>query len=256
MGEYIAINSHPTWIERTGQGPPVLLLHGGFSNCDGLRDVFAPLADEHRILAYDRRGHGRTADTDAAFHYGDMAAEAIAVLEHEGGDAAHLVGFSDGGIIALLVAMARPELVRSLVLIGSNYHFDGLIPGVFDDVGPESEFSAFLRPSYAERSPDGVDHFPVVVAKGATLLAREPTLTTRDLERISVPALVMIGDDDAVRPAHTWLLYESLPSGQLAVIPGASHTVPYEKPELVAQLVSDFLRTGGAISTLMPVRRA
>ncbi len=257
MGEYIAINGHQTWVDATGQGSPVLVLHGGFSNSDGLLDVFAGLAEKYRVIGFDRRGHGRTADTHAPFHYSDMARETTAVLELAGGgEPAHLVGFSDGGIVALLVALGRADLVQSLVLIGVNYHVDGLVPGVFDDVGPESELVTFTRPAYAERSPDGGDHFPVVVAKGAAMLASEPTLTTDDLARITMPALVVIGDDDIVQPAHTWSLFESLPAGQLAVIPGASHTVPYEKPELVAQLVADFLRSDGVVATMMPVRRA
>jgi pimeloyl-ACP methyl ester carboxylesterase len=256
VGEYVAINGHPTWIERTGEGTPVLLLHGGFSNSDGLLDVFARLGEEHRLVAFDRRGHGRTADTDAPFHYSDMAGETIGVLEHVGGEPAHLVGYSDGGIVALLVALARPELVRSLVLIGTNYHCNGLVPGVFDDVGPDSELVTFLLPDYAERSPDGADHFPVVVAKGAAMIESEPTMTADDLARITAPALVLVGDDDAVLATHTWSLYESLPAGQLAVVPGASHIAPYEKPLLVAQLVDEFLGAGGAVSTMMPIRRA
>jgi pimeloyl-ACP methyl ester carboxylesterase len=256
VGEYVAIRGHPTWVDLTGEGTPVLVLHGGFSNSDGLLGVFAGLAEEYRLIAFDRRGHGRTADSDAPFHYDDMALETIAVLDHVGGEAAHLVGFSDGGIVALLVALARPDLVRSLVLIGVNYHFDGLVPGVFDDVGPDSELVTFTSPGYAERSPDGADHFPVVVAKAAAMLTSEPTLTPNDLACITIPALVLTGDDDITSPIHTWSLYESLPNSQLAVVPGASHTVPYEKPELVAQLVSHFLRSGGEVSTMMPIRRA
>lgn len=255
MGEYIDVNGHPTWFELSGSGDPVLLLHGAFSNSDGLLGGFARLAEEYRLVAFDRRGHGRTADSDAPFHYDDMANETIAVLEHVDA-AAHLVGFSDGGIIALLVALTRPELVRSLVVIGTNYHVDGLVPGVFDDVGPDSELVAFTRPGYAERSPDGADHYPIVVAKTAAMLTSEPTLTTADLARVPMPALVLVGDDDAVLPTHTWSLYESLPASQLAVVPGTSHLLPYEKPDLVAQLVAEFLRTGGAVSTMMPLRRS
>ena len=256
MGEYIAIDGHPTWIEVAGQGDPVLLLHGGFSNCDGLRDVFAPLGAEYRLIAFDRRGHGRTADTDADFHYRDMAAETIAVLEYEGGEAAHLVGFSDGGIIVLFVALVRPELVRSIVLIGTNYHFDGVVPAAFDDLGPESEFVAFLLPGYAERSPDGADHFPVVVAKGAAMISREPTLSTSELSRITVPALVMVGDDDAVLPMHTWSLYESLPAGQLAVVPGWIPRGSVRETRTGRKLVADFLHAGSEVSTMLPLRRA
>jgi pimeloyl-ACP methyl ester carboxylesterase len=71
-----------------------------------------------------------------------------------------------------------------------------------------------------------------------------------------MPVLVLVGDDDATLPSHTLSLYESLPAGQLAVVPGASHLVPYEKPELVAQLAADFLRSDGDVSTMMPIRRA
>jgi pimeloyl-ACP methyl ester carboxylesterase len=250
------INGHPTWTEATGEGTTVLLLHGAFSNCDGLRGVFAPLGQHYRLVAFDRRGHGRTADTDAPFHISDMAAETIGVLEHLGGDAAHLVGYSDGGNVALTVALARPDLVRSLVLIGANYHADGVVPGIFDDLDSDSEFVHDLLPGYAERSPDGAEHFSVVVAKGVEMATHEPTLTTDDLSRVRAPALVLVGDDDATVPAHTLSLYESLPAGQLAVVPGASHLVPYEKPQLVVQLVADFLSSGGEVSTMMPIRRA
>ncbi|MET1000976.1 MAG: alpha/beta hydrolase [Acidimicrobiia bacterium] len=256
MGEFVAIDGHPTWVEDTGTGTPVLVLHGGFSNSDGLVEVFAPLAADYRVIAFDRRGHGRTADTDAPFHYADMTTETAGVLAHAGGEAAHIVGYSDGGIIALLLALARPDLVRSLVLIGTNYHYDGVVPGTFEDFGHDSDSFAFLQPGYAERSPDGGDHFAVVVAKGVAMLTTEPTLTTDDLARIPMPALVMAGDDDMVEPAHTQSLYESLPNGQLAVVPGASHVVPYEKPALVAQLVAEFLGSGGEVATMMPVRRA
>ena len=77
MGEYVAIDGHPTWVEDTGTGTPVLVLHGGFSNSDGLVEVFTPLAADYRVIAFDRRGHGRTADTDAPFHYADMTTETV-----------------------------------------------------------------------------------------------------------------------------------------------------------------------------------
>jgi pimeloyl-ACP methyl ester carboxylesterase len=254
MGDYVPIHGHPTWIERTGEGPAVLLLHGGFTNSDGLLGVFAELAEDYGLVAFDRRGHGHTADTDAPFHYDDMADETIGVLEHLGTDSAHLVGYSDGGNVALLVALRRPELVRSLVLISANYHHDGVVPGTFDDL--DAELVDLLLPGYAERSPDGADHFPVVVAKGLEMIQHEPTLTAGDVARISAPALVLVGDDDAILISHTISLYESFGAAQLAVVPGASHLVPYDKSELVAQLVLDFLRTDGVVSTMMPLRRA
>lgn len=256
VGEYVAINELPTWIEDQGTGSPVLLLHGAFSNSDEMLASFGTLADRFRLVAFDRRGHGRTADTAAGFHYADMADEAVGVLERTVGEATHLLGYSDGANVALLVALRRPDLVRSLVVIGANYRADGLMPGVFDHFEPESEVAAQLLPSYAERSPDGAEHFPVVMEKTIAMFSVEPTMTEADLARVGAPALVLVGDDDIATLAHTCSLYESLPAGQLGVIPAASHLVVFEKPELVNALVAEFLTAQGPPQTLMPIRRS
>src|SRR3954447_26315788 len=134
---YIDILGHPTWATiESEQDATVVILHGGLSDSDAMLDTIgAPLRETYRVAAFDRRGHGRTADTDAPFHYDTMADETIAFLEHIGGPA-HLVGWSDGGNVGLLVALRRPELVGRLVTIGSNYHHDGLLPLEIDSDSP------------------------------------------------------------------------------------------------------------------------
>jgi pimeloyl-ACP methyl ester carboxylesterase len=249
---YTDIGGQRTWFaDSGGPGEPILLLHGGLSDSELLLDPLEPaLGDRFRILAFDRRGHGRTADTDAPFHYDDMATETIAAIETLVGAPTHLVGWSDGGIIALLVALRRPDLVRSLVLIGTSYHYDGMVPMGTGDGPPK-----FIRERYAERSPDGDAHFAIVAKQSFALFATEPTLTTDDIRRISAPALVMAGDDDLATLAHTASLYESLPRGQLAIVPGASHAVLREKPELASRIIRDFLTAPGPPETYFPVRR-
>jgi pimeloyl-ACP methyl ester carboxylesterase len=250
---YTDIGGRQTWFaDSRGAGEPVLMLHGGISDSEMLLDPLEPaLGERFRILAFDRRGHGRTADTEGPFHYDDMATESIAAIEKLIGGPAHLVGWSDGGNVALLVALRRPDLVRSLVLIGANFHFDGNMPmGPGDGSGPK-----VMRDRYAERSPDGAEHFAAVFEKSRAMWAGEPTLTTDDLRKISAPALVLVGDDDLMTLAHTASLYESLPQGRLAVIPGTSHAVVMEKPELVGLLINDFLSDPGKPKTDMPVRR-
>ena len=249
------IDGHPTWFaDRPGPGGvPVVFLHGGLSNSDDMLESIGPtIGTSRRIVAFDRRGHGRTADTDEPFHYDSMASETIAVLEAVLGGPAHLIGWSDGGIVALLVALRRPDLIDRLVLIGTNYHFDGVVDL---DIDPQSEFTTSLFTRYAERSPDGAEHFEVVADKAFTLFKTEPTLTTDDLARITAPSLVLVGDDDLIAPAHTQSLFESLPNGQLCVIPGASHAVPIEQPERVARIVMGFLDYPVPPVTLVPNRR-
>jgi pimeloyl-ACP methyl ester carboxylesterase len=254
MGTYVDIDGHATWVEERGSGEEtVLLLHGGLSDSSLLLDSMGDaLAESRRVVAFDRRGHGRTADTADPFHYDDMATETIGVLETVVGGPAHLIGWSDGGIVALLVALRRPDLVGKLVPIGANFHHDGLAPISLD---PHSPVVAMIAQAYGERSPDGLDHFPVVLGKAMALFASEPTLTTDDLAGIAAPTLVLSGDDDGVRLDHTCAMFLALPAGQLAVVPGSSHAVPIEKPADVARLVVEFLSSGPP-ETFMPILRA
>ncbi|WGL53745.1 alpha/beta hydrolase [Nocardioides sp. BP30] len=255
MGAYVDIHGHPTWLhDPGGSGETVLLLHGGLSCSDELLAALeAPLAADYRVVAFDRRGHGYTSDSHEPFHYAAMAAEVTGVIEHLGGPV-HLVGWSDGGIAALLASRERPDLVTRQVLIGANFHHDGIEWGV--DLGEDSTIGQATARAYAERSPDGPEHLPVVTAKFDTMARSEPTLTVEDLHGVTTPTLVLAGDDDMVRLDHTAALYQALPAAQLAVVPGASHAVPVEKPALVAGLIRDFL--GGPVPplTALPVRRA
>jgi hypothetical protein len=109
--------------------------------------------------------------------------------------------------------------------------------------------------AYAEVSPDGADHFPVVIAKIARSVAEEPGLEPADLNSVTSPTLVVAADDDIVTPDHTLELYRNLPDAQLAIVPGTSHLLLHEKPELCTRLVTDFLTTGST-PTWMPIRRA
>jgi pimeloyl-ACP methyl ester carboxylesterase len=258
MGNYVDVAGHPTWVETRGlqasDAEVVLLLHGGLSNSDLLLDMVEPtLAAKYALVAFDRRGHGRTADTAAPFDYEDMATETVRVLEEVVGTPAHLVGWSDGGIIGMLVALRRPELVRRLVLIGTNFSVDGLQPVEFSE---DSPVAIAFATSFAERSPDGPEHFGVVAEKAEALFRSEPTMTTPDVARIRTPTLVMAGDDDIVTLGHTRALYESLPAAELAVIPGASHLVVLEKPGVVARFIDEFLGSTWPPATMMPVRRS
>jgi pimeloyl-ACP methyl ester carboxylesterase len=113
----------------------------------------------------------------------------------------------------------------------------------------------FLARLYAELSPDGADHYPVVVAKLAEMHAREPTLTHRDLSGVQGRTLVMLGDDDEVTLEHAVALYRGLPDAELAVIPGTSDGLLVEKPALCDTIMLEFLTTE-SVQTLAPIRRA
>lgn len=162
----------------------------------------------------------------------------------------HLLGYSDGAIVALHVALSRPDLVRSLVFAAAVFHHDGWLPGVLDGEAPD-----FMGDSCGEVSPDGREHWPVVVAKLDVLHSTSPTLTVKNLATLTVPTLVILGDDDEVQFEHAVAMYRALPDGELAVMPRATHGLAVEKPVLFARLIRDFHsldKTNG----FAPIRRA
>lgn len=248
---YVDAGGVRTWYAEHGAGDPLVLLHGGFADASEFGANIADLAARFRVLTPERRGHGHTPDVDGPISYQLMAQDTAAFLDKLGISRAHLVGHSDGANVALLVALARPDLVGRLVLISGNFHHDGLVSGVdLDSIAS----NAYLVQAYGEVSPDGPDHFPVVAAKIVRMITEEPTLTAADLAQVSSRTLVMAGDDDAIAAEHTIALYRGIPDSELAIIPGTSHALIIEKPGLCDQIMLDFL-TGDPEPTFMPIRR-
>ncbi len=253
---YISLNGHSTWtyISKRKKKPSLVLLHGGMSSSGSLLKNLAPHFDKsYRVAAFDRRGHGRTADTDAPFHYEEMADETIAFLEHLGGKH-YVVGHSDGGNVALIVAMRRPDLLERVVLVGANYHFDGLRPMPMFHL--EGEHFEEWATKYGELSPSGKEHARDVITKTLYMFDTEPAFSFDDLAKISVPMLVMAGDDDLMELSHTTSMYEAIPGAQLAIVPGTSHAVLKEKTKLSAKLIRNFFKDDYPQVTYQPSRRA
>ncbi|MFD0053178.1 alpha/beta fold hydrolase [Streptomyces sp. NPDC127168] len=258
MGDYADLPGVRTWYESEGAGDPLVLLHGGFCTNETWGAQRADLAAAYRVLLPERRAHGHTPDVDGPLTYQDMADDTVAFLETAVDAPAHLVGWSDGAVVALLVALARPDLVRRVVLIGANFRPAGecfVEPGMLDAMTPDSPDMAFFREMYEAVSPDGADHWPVVALKVIDMWRTQPALTERELGRVTAPTLVVTGDDDLMTLEHTTALYRALPDARLAVLPGASHLVPLEKPALVNGLVLDHLGQEAAVETMMPIRR-
>lgn len=259
MGDYVELPGVRTWYETDGaaDAEPLLLLHGGLCTNETWAAQRPGLAAAYRLFLPERRAHGHTPDVEGPLSYTDMAGDTVDFLDTVVWGPAHLVGWSDGGIVALLVALARPDLVRKVVAVGANFRPAPEIladPAMIEHMADDGPEMAPLRDLYTAVTPDGADHWPVVLRKMAAMFAVEPTLTTAELSRITAPTLVVAGDDDMMTLEHTVDLYRAVPDAQLAVVPGASHAVPLEKPELLNTLILDFL-TKDAAPTMFPVRR-
>jgi pimeloyl-ACP methyl ester carboxylesterase len=252
---YVDANGVHTYYEEHGSGDPLLLLHGGLADASGFALQTPAFAERYRVIVPDRRGHGQTPDVEGPISYDLMADDTIAFMDAAGTGPGHLVGWSDGGDVGLIIAIKRPDLVRTLVLMGANFSADGLTPEAAATFKPDSDTSMIpaMRDMWSEHAVDP-DRFEAVLEKMMHCWF-DYAIPPADLARIAAPSLVMVGDDDITRFEHTIELFEAIPDAQLAVIPGASHLAPIEKPELVNQLVLDFLAAEGPVTTMMPLRR-
>jgi pimeloyl-ACP methyl ester carboxylesterase len=252
MAQYVQLGTVRTWYDDHGDGEPLVLMHGGLTDSRFLEPNLGPLAGRFHVYTPDRRGHGRSPDVEGPITYQLMADDTIAFLEQVVGGPAHLVGHSDGAVVAMLVAMQRPELVRRLVMISGGFDKSG-------EAAPDMEFDSdevvqFLGPAYGEVSPDGEAHFPVLAGKVGEMARNEPHVDPAELARITARSLVMYADDDVMTLAHAVALFDALPDAELAVVPGTSHFLTQEKPHLVNALLLDFL-TNDPVPTVAPIRR-
>ena len=244
-GRYLIATGVNTYYEVRGEGEPLLLMHGGTDTIECFQEQTPALAKRFRVILPERRGHGRTADVEGPITYELMAQDTIAFMEALGIGAAHLVGWSDGANVGMVVAMSRPDMVRKLVSVGGNFTVDGLTDKFVSYVR-QATAETYFAPAvemYKQLSPDGPEHWPVVFEKIMRMWLAEPQITPQQLASIQAPTLVMSGQDDIMTLEHTIELFRALPNGQLCVLPGASHFLMQEKPARVNQLIIDFLTT-------------
>ena len=251
MPEYLKVDGHDLYCyEWENDGEAVVLLHGGMSQTAHWASNIVPALEDYHVFAYDRSSHGFTSYRKESINFNYQLREAIAYLENVVKEPAHIVGWSDGGIIGLMLAIQRPDLVKSLVAIGANFHYDGTL-GDFE-IGELSEED---RAEYAIYSPDPAETQDVIYQRFMKMWPTEPDISMEEIKKIQCPVLVMAGDDDVIRHAHTIELFEALPLGQLAIVPGTSHILPKEKPGLVNLIITEFLEDLSYPITRMPMRR-
>jgi pimeloyl-ACP methyl ester carboxylesterase len=252
MATSIELSNVSTWYDERGEGDPLVLLHGGAVDARFFDPNIAGLAARFHVFAPDLRGHGHTPDVEGPFTYEALAQDAIEFVEAAVGGPAHLVGHSVGAGVALHVAVCRPDLVRKLILISGVFHHEGMIST--NDIDVDQVVAAFGQ-SYGRVSPNGEDHYPVVVRKLVEMDLKEPAMTVSELSGITVRALVMASDDDQITLEHTLALYRGITNSELAVVPGTSHFLTQEKPEMCTTIMIDFLGAD-PVATVAPLRRA
>ncbi len=242
QGQYAEINEIKIYYEIHGKGEPLLLIHGGFGSIENFSNQIPTFTEYFRVIVPESRGHARTTDSKQPITYELMASDIVNLLDYINIDSINVVGYSDGGIIGLHLATSYPQKVKKLVTIGANFQAEGLVENwivMFRDATPDTWPEAIE--SYKKVAPDP-DHWPIFFEKIKTMWLTSPNFTTDMLANIKAATLVVVGDRDAIRLDHTVELFQSIPNSQLCVIPGTTHFVPFQKPELLNQIIINFLQ--------------
>jgi pimeloyl-ACP methyl ester carboxylesterase len=229
LAAFVDVNGLHLYYEVHGKptaNPPLVLLHGGGSS---IETSFAPVIEQfakHRqVIAFDQQGHGRTADIpDRPFSFEQSADDAAALLAHLGIKQGDFLGYSNGGTIAMQIAIRHPKLVHKLVIMSANYRRDGMQPGFWDGMQHASlkDMPAELKETYLRLAPHP-EHLQSFHDKSVKRMLEFKDIPDEALKAIQAPALIMIGDHDVIRPEHAIAMYRLFPHAQLAIMPGADH---------------------------------
>ena len=218
----------------------LLLLHGGLGNADYFVNQIPAFSEDYYVIALDSRGHGRSTMSDQQIGYSLMASDVLAMMDYLEIDAANLVGWSDGGIIGLDIAINNPERLIKLVAYGANYNPSGVLATVGDSVR-FNEYIEMAAGDYVRLSatPDGFDAF---IGNISNMWATEPNYTEEQMRGITVPTLILDGlQEEAIDPAHNLEMALLIPNADLMLMGGIGHFAMWEKTEAFNDIVLDFL---------------
>ena len=218
------------YVER-GAGDALILLHGNGESLDYFAGQIGFFARFYRVIALDTRGHGASPRGSAPFTIRQFAEDLRAFMDEQNIDSAHILGFSDGGNIALSFALKYPQRVKKLILNGAN--LDPL--GVKLHVQIPIVLGYHLARLFAGKRPEARKKMELL-----GLMVNEPRFAPQDLRRLELPALVIAGDRDMIRDRHTRLIADSLPNARLAILKG-NHFIANQNPEEFNRVVAEFL---------------
>lgn len=230
------------YYEVHGQGQAVLLLHGGLTSVEAWFGQLPILVRKFRVIAVDLRGHGRSTLGTEAFTYRLFASDILQLLRALSIDSTHVVGWSDGGNVGLILASQHPARVKSLVTLGANYHPDGLTADTRDKIQMDTheQQSIISRLLYRCIAPEPRG-WELLCNRVTTMWLNYPQLDTQTLAQIRCPALILQGEYDSVDIAHSTEMAAAIPQGTLDVLPGLGHNLLFQSPDLLTSKIVDFL---------------
>ncbi|BAQ76570.1 alpha/beta hydrolase [Pseudomonas sp. Os17] len=237
---YAEVNGIRLYYSKLGHGSPVVLLHGGLGNADYWGLQAKALAARHTVISVDSRGHGRSTRDARPYGYDLMADDVIALLDQLKIPRADFVGWSDGAILGLDLAMRYPQRVGKVFAYAANTQTSGVKEGVENN----PTFAAYIERAgreYARLSPTPKE-YPAFVEQIGHMWASQPNWSDADLARIKTPVLIVDGDhDEAIKREHTQYMAATIPGAGLLILPNVSHFAFLQDPGLFNAALEHFL---------------
>ena len=238
-GSYADVNGIKLYYEIYGSGDPVLVIHGNGQSIADMAPQISHFSVDNKVIVVDTRGHGKSGLGAGELTYVQMASDYNALLDQLDVEGVNIIGWSDGGILALLLAIHYPDKVNEMATMGAN-----LRP---DSSAVDPDISVLLEPLG--------EMFDEMIEKGDTsadwhhqrqvfqILITQPNIPIESVQKIEAPVLVIAGDKDIIRARHSLEIFENLPKAHLAILPGQTHWAPATDPDMFNGMVSRFFDT-------------
>jgi pimeloyl-ACP methyl ester carboxylesterase len=254
-GHRVQVNGMSMYYEVSGEGEPLIVLHGAYMNIPAMGAIIPALARNHRVYALEAQGHGRTTDIDRPITYPNLADDVAAFMDAVGLKKADVFGYSMGAGTGLQLAIRHPDKVNRLIAASVAYDSSGLQPE-FKAMIPQMTVEMFLHMPFAElyrKLSPTPDSFPALVRK-VIAAQREPLSWGEDVKRIKAPVLIIAGDADGYTLEHIVSLFrllgggvmgdmgKPLPASRLAILPATSHTAVITQVDTLMGFIEPFLK--------------
>jgi pimeloyl-ACP methyl ester carboxylesterase len=255
-GERVAVNGMQMYYEVSGEGDPLIVLHGSAMNIPLMGKIIPALAETSKVYALELQGHGRTTDIDRPITYPNLADDVAAFMDAVGLEKADVFGYSMGAITGLQLTIRHPEKVDRLIFVSGIYDFEGWQPE-FREFIPQATAAMYTEaPLLAEQhrelsgNPDGF----VKLAEKLVQLNKQPLAWEAEVKALTSPVLIIGGDADGVALEHLVSMFrllgggvmgdmgKPLPQSRLAILPATSHTAALTQVDLLQGFIGPFLK--------------
>ncbi|MBK7434955.1 MAG: alpha/beta hydrolase [Chitinophagaceae bacterium] len=235
-GNFVKVNGIDMYYEVYGTGTPLVLVHGNGGNIASMSNQIEYFKTKYRVIVADSRAQGRSGDGKGRLTYEQITDDWSAMLQSLKVDSAYFIGWSDGGIVSLLMGIRHPEKVKMMAVMGANLQPDSsaVYPWAVRWV---KETDRFMDSMIAKK--DTAYNYPLI-KKYFDLLGNQPHISLAEVRSIQAPTLVLAGDKDVILEQHTLQIYQNLPKAWLCIFPGGTHMMPETDPELFNITVEKF----------------